>query len=154
MPDFCILLCVGAEKEQMCYNSCAFCAWLLNILKAWLVINSLTFQKIIRCWPVSHDGSQIEQLQECIQKLPMSVIPSMHAVVTAPPPTLQIAFSQLKIPMGIPGFAHRMILLVCYGIFVRVHVKVEFSGAFAQKEQSLNKNLTFNVTVLVSSAYL
>lgn len=43
-----------------------------------------------------------------MQMLPMSVVLSMLAVVTAPTPTLQIAFSQLKIPMGIPGFVPRM----------------------------------------------
>lgn len=93
MQDFCILFFVGQKKSQCVYKCCEFSAWLFNILKAWMIINSLTFQKIIRCWPVSHNGSQIQQLQECMQKLPMSVILSMCAAVI-PLPTLQIAFSR------------------------------------------------------------
>lgn len=46
MQGFCILLCVGQKKSQ-CGTA------VVNLV----LINSLTFGKIIRCWPVSHESS-------------------------------------------------------------------------------------------------
>lgn len=97
----------------MFYKSCEFCAGLFNILGAWMIINSVTFEEIIRCWPVGHTGSISSSCRDACGSCPCL------CSTVIPLPTLQIPFHTVhRILRGISGFAHEIILLVSSGICV------------------------------------
>lgn len=78
-----------------------------------MIINSVTFEEIMRCWPVGRAGSSSSSCRNACGSCPC-----LYSTVI-PLPTLQIPLPNVhRILRGVPGFAHKIILLVSSGICV------------------------------------
>lgn len=94
---------------------------------------------MLACWSCCQ---QLQQLQECVWKLPMAVLHS-HS---PPHPADSLSHSSRN-SHGYSCLCTQKLICWCLLESVFAHVRVEFSGAFAQKVCKLDKNLTLNVTV-------
>lgn len=94
---------------------------------------------MLACWSC---WQQLQQLQECVWKLPM---PELHG--HSPPHPADSLFPLFTQFSGVFLALHTGLFCWCLLESVLARVRVDFSGAFAQKVCKLDKNLTLNVPV-------
>lgn len=109
-----------------------------------MILNNLTFQKISRCWPGGHNGSQIQQLLECVQKLTIPAVLSVHASIVLVCDEEDL-FTLLNILTDVSICAHMVILLVCSETCVFI---LRLSSLLPLYERCLKLNKTPAISIV------